>query len=110
MSRFGELWMRDAMRAMRLITETGYVLGAELRACGIDMSFTPVLDLDYGKSMVIGNRALHRDARVVAMLARGLIQGLGAAGMAAGGKHFPGPGSVAAHCPPVIPDPPRECA
>src|SRR3546814_13213989 len=108
MSRFGELWMRDAMRAMRLITETGYVLGAELRACGIDMSFTPVLDLDYGQSMVICNRALHRDARVVTMLARGLIQGLGAAGVPAGGKHFPGHGHVEAYSHHEIPVAPTE--
>src|SRR3546814_8975658 len=75
---------------MRLASEAGYVLGAELRACGVDLSFTPVLDLDYGVSKVIGNRAFHRDPRVVAMLARALIQGLMLAGMAACGKHFPG--------------------
>jgi len=96
MSRFGEIWMLDAMRATRLAAEAGYVLGAELRACGVDMSFTPVLDLDYGNSAVIGNRAFHRDARVVTMLARALIQGLGLAGMAACGKHFPGHGHVEA--------------
>ncbi len=47
MSAFGEIWMDDSLAAMRLATETGYVLGAELRACGVDLSFTPVLDLDY---------------------------------------------------------------
>ena len=36
----------------------GYVLGAELRACGVDFSFTPVLDLDWGESSVIGDRVL----------------------------------------------------
>ncbi len=96
MSVFGQLWSEDSLAAMRLATETGYVLGAELRACGVDMSFTPVLDLDYGVSAVIGNRAFHRDPRVVAMLARALIQGLMLAGMAACGKHFPGHGAVQA--------------
>src|SRR3546814_16755330 len=67
-----------------------------LRACGVDLSFTPVLDLDYGVSQVIGNRSFHRDPRVVAMLARALIQGLMLAGMAACGKHFPGHGAVEA--------------
>jgi beta-N-acetylhexosaminidase len=96
MSLFGELWSEDSLAAMRLASETGYVLGAELRACGVDLSFTPVLDLDYGVSKVIGNRAFHRDPRVVTMLARALIQGLMLADMAACGKHFPGHGAVEA--------------
>lgn len=96
MSVFGEIWEQDALAAMRLASETGYVLAAELRACGVDLSFTPVLDLDYGVSKVIGNRAFHRDPRVVAMLARSLIQGLMLTGMAACGKHFPGHGAVEA--------------
>lgn len=96
MSVFGELWSEDSLAAMRLASEAGYVLGAELRACGVDLSFTPVLDLDYGVSKVIGNRAFHRDPRVVAMLARALIQGLMLADMAACGKHFPGHGAVEA--------------
>ncbi|PLC49198.1 beta-N-acetylhexosaminidase [Pollutimonas subterranea] len=96
MSVFGELWFEDSLAAMRLASETGYVLGAELRACGVDLSFTPVLDLDYGVSKVIGNRSFHRDPRVVAMLARSLIQGLMLADMAACGKHFPGHGAVEA--------------
>ncbi|HLU18376.1 MAG TPA: beta-N-acetylhexosaminidase [Pusillimonas sp.] len=96
MSAFGEIWMDDSLAAMRLATETGYVLGAELRACGVDLSFTPVLDLDYGVSQVIGNRAFHRESQVVAMLARALIQGLMFSGMAACGKHFPGHGYVQA--------------
>lgn len=96
MSVFGELWSEDSLAAMRLASEAGYVLGAELRACGVDLSFTPVLDLDYGVSKVIGNRSFHRDPRVVAMLARALIQGLMLAGMAACGKHFPGHGAVEA--------------
>ncbi|TEA77374.1 beta-N-acetylhexosaminidase [Allopusillimonas ginsengisoli] len=96
MSALGQRWSEDSLAAMRLATETGYVLGAELRACGVDLSFTPVLDLDYGVSKVIGNRAFHRDPRVVAMLARALIQGLMLSGMAACGKHFPGHGAVEA--------------
>lgn len=96
MRALGDAWDRDPLAAMRLATAAGYVLAAELRACGVDMSFTPVLDLDYGVSKVIGSRAFHRDPRVVAMLARALIQGLALAGMAACGKHFPGHGHVQA--------------
>ncbi|HRH04389.1 MAG TPA: beta-N-acetylhexosaminidase, partial [Burkholderiaceae bacterium] len=77
-------------------TACGYVLGAELRACGVDMSFTPVLDLDYGESSVIGDRAFHRDARVTALLAKSLMHGLLQSGMANCGKHFPGHGFVKA--------------
>jgi beta-N-acetylhexosaminidase len=96
MRAFGELWMRDAMAAMEAASAAGYVLGAELRACGVDFSFTPVLDLDWGPSQVIGDRAFHRDARVVSMLARALMQGLLQAGVANCGKHFPGHGFVRA--------------
>ena len=77
-------------------TAAGYVLGAELRACGVDLSFTPVLDLDHGGSTVIGDRAFHRDARVATMLAKSLMHGLLLAGMANCGKHFPGHGFVKA--------------
>ncbi len=96
MRALGELWMRDAMRATDAATATGHVLGAELRACGVDLSFTPVLDLDHGGSTVIGDRAFHRDARVAAVLAKSLMHGLLLAGMANCGKHFPGHGHVTA--------------
>jgi beta-N-acetylhexosaminidase len=100
----GEMWMDDAgggrgagaMRALEAARATGHVLGAELRACGVDLSFTPVLDLDHGGSGVIGDRAFHRDARVVTELARSLALGLLQAGMHNCGKHFPGHGFVRA--------------
>ena len=92
----GDLWMKDAMLATNAATACGYVLGAELRACGVDLSFTPVLDLDYGESSVIGDRAFHRDSRVTALLAKSLMHGLLQSGMANCGKHFPGHGFVKA--------------
>jgi beta-N-acetylhexosaminidase len=94
--KLGELWDKDVLAATKVATAFGYVLAAELRACGIDMSFTPVLDLNYGQSKVIGDRALHRDPRVVTMLAKSLNHGLALAGMANCGKHFPGHGFAAA--------------
>ena len=96
MRAFGEAWMKDALAATNAATAAGYVLGAELRACGVDLSFTPVLDLDWGASGVIGDRAFHGDARVVTMLAKSLMHGLLRAGMANCGKHFPGHGFVKA--------------
>jgi len=100
----GEMWMDDgrgapgtgAMRALEAATAAGHVLASELRACGVDLSFTPVLDLDHGGSGVIGDRAFHRDPRVVATLAKSLMHGLLEAGMRNCGKHFPGHGFVKA--------------
>lgn len=108
MRALGQLYDHDPMRACRLATEAGYVLASELRACGVDFSFTPVLDLDYGVSGVIGNRAFHRDPKVVAQLARSLVQGLALAGMGACGKHFPGHGAVEADSHHAIPVDERE--
>lgn len=96
MRALGELWLKDAMAATNAATACGYVLGAELRACGVDFSFTPVLDLDFGESSVIGDRAFARDPRVVGLLAKSLMHGLLQSGMANCGKHFPGHGFVKA--------------
>ena len=96
MRRLGELWEVRRDQALATARAIGLVLGFELRRYGVDFSFTPVLDLDYGASSVIGDRAFHRDASVVAALAGALIDGLHEVGMAACGKHFPGHGFVAA--------------
>lgn len=92
-----------AMAAVNAATAVGYVLASELRACGVDLSFAPVVDLDWGGSTVIGDRALHRDARVVSLLAKALMQGLLQAGMAHCAKHFPGHGHVVADSHVAIP-------
>jgi beta-N-acetylhexosaminidase len=92
----GEMWMRDPLAATDAATAAGHVLAAELRACGVDLSFTPVLDLDHGGSSIIGDRAFHRDARVTTLLAKSLMHGLLRAGMGNCGKHFPGHGFVEA--------------
>jgi beta-N-acetylhexosaminidase len=106
MRALGEMWLAEPkakakakagpLDATNAATACGYVLGAELRACGVDLSFTPVLDLDYGASGVIGDRAFARDPRVVSLLAKSLMQGLLQSGMANCGKHFPGHGFVKA--------------
>ena len=107
MRALGQMWMRDdkggkggegtgAMKATNAATACGFILGAELRACSVDLSFTPVLDLDFGESSVIGDRSLGRDPRVVSLLAKSLMHGLHLSGMANCGKHFPGHGFVRA--------------
>ena len=103
MRRLGQWWDRQPAAAEAAARAIGFVLAAELRACGVDLSFTPVLDLDYGASAVIGDRALHRDPRAVSALATALNAGLRRAGMAACGKHFPGHGYVAADSHVAIP-------
>ncbi|MES2413211.1 MAG: beta-N-acetylhexosaminidase [Pseudomonadota bacterium] len=96
MRALGELWVKDQLAATNAATACGYVLAAELRSCGVDFSFTPVLDLDYGASSVIGDRAFGRDPRVVTLLAKSFMHGLLQAGMTNCGKHFPGHGFVKA--------------
>jgi beta-N-acetylhexosaminidase len=103
MRALGALWMGDAMRATQMATACGFVLASELRACGVDFSFTPVLDLDHGESSVIGDRSFHRDPRVVALLAKSLMHGLLLAGMGSCGKHYPGHGFVKADSHVAIP-------
>jgi len=104
MDVYGKRWMDDgdgpagdgAMAATDAATAAGFVMAAELRSCGVDLSFAPVLDLHFGHSAVIGDRSFHRDARIVTLLAKSLMLGMRQAGMANCGKHFPGHGFVAA--------------
>jgi len=96
MREFGHIWDKNPKKAKELAVEAGWILAAELRAYGVDFSFTPVLDMDYGDSLVIGNRAFHIDKQAINDLAFALMQGLKKGGMAAVGKHFPGHGFVVA--------------
>ncbi|TAK41478.1 MAG: beta-N-acetylhexosaminidase [Betaproteobacteria bacterium] len=95
MRSLGVLWDRDRAAARRAAHAIGFVIAAELGAHGVDFSFTPVLDLDYGSSSVIGDRALHFDPLAVGALAVELLEGLAAGAMQAVGKHFPGHGFAA---------------
>ena len=94
MAKLGQLYDTDPDAAIELAFDTGRLLAMELTDVGIDFSFTPVLDLDYGVSEVIGDRAFHRDPSIVSALAISLIDGLRAGGIAAVAKHYPGHGAV----------------
>jgi beta-N-acetylhexosaminidase len=96
MREFGKIWEKNPKHAKELATEAGWILAAELRAHGVDFSFTPVLDMDYGESRVIGDRAFHSSPQAISELAFALMMGLKKGGMAAVAKHFPGHGYVAA--------------
>jgi beta-N-acetylhexosaminidase len=96
MRELGRLWDRDPAQALAAARGCGFVIGSELQAHGVDFTFAPVLDVDYGESSVIGDRALHSDPHTIAVLAEALQAGLTASGMASVGKHFPGHGYVRA--------------
>ncbi len=110
MRSLGELWERDPRQSLEAARRIGYVLATELRQAGVDLSFTPVLDLDWGRSGVVGDRSFHGDPEVVAQLAGQLIEGLHLAGMRACGKHFPGHGWAEADSHVAIPVDPRTLA
>lgn len=94
MGIFGNLYNDDPVIANQMAKECGWLLAAELLSVGVDLSLTPVLDLNKGVSTVIGERAFHADPKAVIQLATALMQGMHEAGMASTGKHFPGHGSV----------------
>ena len=90
----GNLYDRDADAALAAARELGLLMAAELIPHGVDISFAPVLDMDFGASSVIGDRSFHADAEAVVALVAAFIDGMANAGMAATGKHFPGHGFV----------------
>lgn len=96
MSRLGACWKKSPENATLAAMACGYVLAAELRACGVDMSFAPCLDVNFNRSQIIGERAFSTDPTVITQLALALIQGMCLAGMSNCGKHFPGHGWVMA--------------
>jgi beta-N-acetylhexosaminidase len=108
MREIGKIWDAQPKRAKHLAEQAGWVLAAELRAQGIDFSYAPVLDVDYGSSGVIGDRAFHSQPQAIAELAHSLMIGMKKAGMATVGKHFPGHGFVRADSHLEIPVDERE--
>jgi beta-N-acetylhexosaminidase len=98
----------DRAEGLALARELGWLMAAELRDVGIDLSFAPCVDIDYGVSQVIGDRALHADPGTVAELAVAYMAGMRDAGMAATAKHFPGHGAVAADSHVALPVDRRE--
>lgn len=111
MNVLGQMWDEQGKAQAILAARTiGWVLAAELRACGIDLSFTPVLDLNWDQNQVIGNRSFHQDADVVIILAMALQNGLNRGGMKTCGKHFPGHGFVEGDSHYVLPKDNRSLA
>ena len=94
--RIGHEFDLDARAGLELARRMGWLMASELRACGVDLSFAPCVDLDYGVSEVIGDRAFHSKPGPVSQLATAYMHGMRDAGMAATAKHFPGHGAVVA--------------
>ncbi len=90
----GQHYMQHPKQTLERAEQSGWLMAAELRSVGVDFSFAPVLDLDYGVSDIIGDRSFHRDPQAVASMAHAYIQGMKRAWMPAVGKHFPGHGAV----------------
>ena len=108
MGKLATEYLKDTARACELAEQIGWLLAYELRQCGVDISFAPVLDLDRGRSQVIGDRAFGDNAEQVTALAAALIEGMSQAGMAATGKHFPGHGWAIADSHIAIPEDERS--
>ncbi|WP_129138530.1 beta-N-acetylhexosaminidase [Modicisalibacter coralii] len=96
MGRLGRCYPDDPQRALQFCHDAGWLLGLEMAACGLDLTFAPVLDVDTGLSSVIGDRSFAADPQAVAAMGGAFVEGLHEAGMVAVGKHFPGHGGVAA--------------
>lgn len=96
MRTLGDAYDFDPDKALLEATEYGETIGRELQDVGVDFSYTPVCDLDFGLNSAIGDRAFHYDPYVVAKLAAALHKGLNRAGSVGIAKHFPGHGYVAA--------------
>jgi beta-N-acetylhexosaminidase len=108
--RMGHEFDLDHQAGLKLARQMGWLMAAELRAHGVDFSFAPCVDLDYGVSEIIGDRAFHTKADAVAQLANAAMHGMREAGMAAVAKHFPGHGAVVADSHLSLPVDRRELA
>ncbi|HUX13458.1 MAG TPA: glycoside hydrolase family 3 protein [Spirochaetia bacterium] len=87
---------------------TGFYIGRELRAIGVNMNFAPDIDVIVNpKDRVIGPRAFSSDPVKVGILGIAYMRGLDQAHVIATAKHFPGHGNAAGDSHgmlPVIPD------
>lgn len=91
---YGAAYVREPHSALKAAEQHAWLIASELQMLNIDLAFAPVLDLDYGCSSVIGDRAFHADPAIVTALAKAFLKGLHQGGMAGTGKHFPGHGGV----------------
>ena len=96
MQKLGDLVAQDSAAGLALTKDAGWLMAAEVIACGLDISFAPVLDVDRDTSSIIGDRSFSDQPEAVIEVAQAFINGMHEAGMAATGKHFPGHGGIVA--------------
>lgn len=96
MAAVARLWQQDQAAGCAAAKELAWLMAIELTQLDIDISFAPVLDLDWGRSEIIGDRAFGDNPEQVIALTTAFIAGMKEAGMASTGKHFPGHGWVVA--------------
>ena len=96
LASYGEQWHEKPAQALDAAYAHGLTTGKQCSAVGVDVVYSPVVDLDWGLSTVIGDRAFHRDPEVVGQLAKAMMLGLHDGGVTAVAKHFPGHGGVVA--------------
>ena len=96
MQAIGNLIARSPEEGLGLSKDLGWLMASEVIACGLDLSFAPVLDVDRDTSSIIGDRSFSDQPEIVISAAEAFIKGMHDAGMAATGKHFPGHGGIVA--------------
>lgn len=95
MQVLGDRVNKNQDSSLSLLKDAGWLMASEILACGLDISFAPVLDVDRDTSIIIGDRAFSDQPDLVVNRAKAFIEGMSEAGMAATGKHFPGHGGIA---------------
>ena len=96
MQLVGDFIESEGSHGIFLTHELGWLMASEVLACGVDISFAPVLDMDRETSSIIGDRAFSDQPNKVITAATAFIAGMQEAGMASTGKHFPGHGGIVA--------------
>jgi beta-N-acetylhexosaminidase len=94
MQTLGDFLDKESSAGLSLCHEVGWLMASEVLACGLDISFAPVLDVDRDTSCIIGDRSFSNNPDTVIIAAKAFIEGMAEAGMASTGKHFPGHGGV----------------
>ncbi len=95
-TQFPSMYEIAKVDSPKLTFEVHAVMGRELSACGVNLSFSPVCDIwTNPENQVIGDRSFGHDADTVEKHISAAIRGLQTNGVLACAKHFPGHGNTA---------------
>ena len=93
-SKIGDIYQTDPNLGKKIVLEHAHIMVKELRSVGVDLSFTPVVDIGNKNSKVLKDRTFSENPEIVAELASIYSQAMKENGMIAVAKHFPGHGGV----------------